>query len=126
MKRVTMLLAAALLVFAAATLPTMRAGAQSTVVTADNLNQMIANAKTSADHEAIAAYYKEEAAEAEKNAQLHEQSAETYRKAKIAKPVYMAKMCDGIATMWKKIAAKDLLLAKAHEAMAKAASAPVH
>jgi hypothetical protein len=120
MKRVTMLLAAALIGLAAATLPTIRASAQSTVVTAENLNEKIAAAQTPADHEAIAAYYKEQAAEAKKNAELHKQSAETYRKAKISKPVYMANMCDGIAKMWNKIAADDLLLAKAHMAMAKA------
>ncbi len=65
---------------------------------------------------------KEQAAEAKKNAELHQQSAETYRKAKISKPGYMANMCDGIAKMWNKIAADDLLLAKAHRAMAKAAA----
>jgi hypothetical protein len=121
MKRVTIILAAMAIVFATAVLPTVRAVAQSSIVTTDNLNEKIASATTAADHEAIAAFYKEQAAESEKNAKLHLQSAETYRKLKISKPVYMASMCDGIAKMWKKIAADDRALAKAHEAMARAA-----
>ncbi len=66
MKRVTILLAAGLVLLAAVSLPIIEAGAQQTAVTDDNLNQMIASAKTPADHEAIAAYYDAEAAENEK------------------------------------------------------------
>ena len=98
MKRVNILLAAGLLLLAAVSLPTIRAGAQQTIVTYDNLDQMIANAKTPADHEAIAAYYQEQAADAKKKADLHRRTAETYRSLKISKPVYMAEMCDGIVS----------------------------
>src|SRR5438132_10864442 len=122
MKRVNILLAAGLLLLAAVSLPTIRAGAQQTVVTYDNLDQMIANAKTPADHEAIAAYYQEQAADAKKKADLHRRTAETYRSLKISKPVYMAEMCDGIASMWDKIAADNEKLATAHREMAKAGS----
>ena len=87
MKRVTMLLAAVLLLLAAAGLPTMRAGAQQAVVTDDNLDQMITSAKTPADHEAIAAFYEQQAADAKKKAELHRNTADTYRKLKISKPV---------------------------------------
>jgi hypothetical protein len=66
-KRISILIAAGLLLLAAATLFTIRATAQQTVVTDDNLNQMIAHAKTPADHEAIAAYYDTEAAENDKS-----------------------------------------------------------
>ena len=121
MKRVTMLLAAGLVLLAAAALPTMRAGAQSTVVTDDNLDQSIANAKTPADHDAIAAYYDQEAASAEEKAALHERAADTYEKMKIAKPVGMVNMCKGIASYWDKVAADAKDLAKAHHEMAKAA-----
>lgn len=121
MKRVTMLLAAGLVLLAAAALPTIRAGAQQTVVTADNLNDMIASARTPADHDAIAAYYEMQAAKMKKNAELHRHWADTYRKLKIPKPVYMAEMCDNIAAMWDKIAADDLKLAQAHREMAKKA-----
>jgi len=122
MKRAIILLAAGLVLLAAAGLPTMRAGAQQTVVTDDNLDQMIASAKAPADHEAIAAFYKQQAADAKKKAELHRSTAETYRKLKMGKPVDMAHMCDGIAAMWDKIATDNLKLAKAHEHMAKAAA----
>jgi len=122
MKRVIMLLAAGFVLLAAASLPTIRAGAQPTVVTDDNLDQMIASAKAPADHQAIAAFYEQQAADAKKKADLHRSTAETYRKLKMGKPVDMAHMCDGIAAMWDKIAADNLKLAKAHEHMAKAAA----
>ena len=122
MKRVTMLLAAGLVLLAAASLPIMRAGAQQAVVTDDNLDEMITSAKTPADHDAVAAFYQQQAADAKKKADLHRRIAETYRRLKIPKPVYMAEMCDGIAAMWDKIAADDSKLAKAHQNIAKNAA----
>ncbi|MDO8431477.1 MAG: hypothetical protein Q7S58_03615 [Candidatus Binatus sp.] len=124
MKRVTMLLAAGLLLLAAAALPTIRAGAQQPVVTDDDLDQMITSAKTPAEHEAIAAFYEQQAANAKQKADLHRRTAETYRKMRIHKPAYMAEMCDGIAAMWDKIAADNSKLAKEHQEMAKAAAPP--
>lgn len=123
MKRVTMLLAAGLVLLAAASLPIIRASAQQAVVTDDNLDQMIANAKTPADHEAIATFYEQQASDAKKKADLHKRTAETYRSLKIPKPVYMADMCDGIAAMWDKIAADNSKLAAVHREMAKKAGA---
>ena len=123
MKRVIMLLAAGLVLLAAASLPTIRAGAQQAVITDDNLDQMITSAKTPADHEAIAAYFEQQAAETKKKADLHRNTADTYRKLKIPKPVYMAEMCDNIAAMWDKIAAGEEKLANAHREMAKKAGA---
>jgi hypothetical protein len=120
MKRATFI-AVGLVLFALASLPVIRASAQQTVVTDDNLNQMIASAKTPADHEAIAAYYEQQAADDKKKATLHREVAATYRKLNIAKPVYMANMCDNIAAMWEKAAGDTENLAKAHQAMAKAA-----
>ncbi len=111
MNRVTMMLAAGLVFLAAASLPIMRAGALQAVVTEDNLDQTIASAKTPADHEAIAAFYEQEAVDAKKKAGIHRRTAETYRSLKIPKPVYMAEMCDGIAAMWDKIAADNSKLA---------------
>jgi len=115
MKRVTMVLGAGLLVLATATLPTIRAGAQSAAVTDDNLDQSISNAKTPADHEAIAAYYDQEAADADKKAALHRRAASIY------KPVGMANMCKGLAEYWDKVAKDAKDLASAHRAMAKGA-----
>ena len=120
MKRITMLLAVGLILFAA-TVPATRAFAQSTTVTDDNLDQKITAAKAPADHEAIAAYYEQEAAAAKEKADLHRRSAASYRKMGIDKPVGMAKMCDGIAAMWDKVAADAKDLAKSHHEMAKAA-----
>ena len=119
MKRITFFLAPILMLITVASLPIIRAGAQSSIVTDDNLNEMIANAKTPSDHEAIAAYYEQQAADAKKKAALHRNTADTYRKLKISKPVGMAEMCDGIATMWTKIASGDTKLANAQRELAK-------
>jgi hypothetical protein len=121
MKRPAILFAAGLLLLAAASLPMIRAGAQQAAVTDDNLDQMIASAKTPSDHEAIAAYYEQEAADAKKKADLHRKTAETYRKLNILKPPNMAEMCDNMAATWDKAAAEATKLAKAHHALAKMA-----
>ena len=80
MNRVTMVLAAGLVFLAAASLPVMRAGALQAVVTDDNLDQMIASAKTPEDHQKLAAYYLAEAGTLEAEAKDHEELATTYRK----------------------------------------------
>jgi len=122
MKRVTILFfVGAMLLVGAASVPTFRAVAQSAAVTDDNLAQSIANAKTAADHEAIAAYYDQEAADAKKKADLHRNVADTYQKLNIAKPVGMVNMCKGLVKYWDKVADQAKDLAKAHRAMAKAA-----
>jgi hypothetical protein len=123
MKRVTVVLAVGLLLLAVAVLPAIRAGAQPTTVTDDNLDQMITSAKTPAEHEAIAAYFEQEAKEAKKKAELHRRSADTYRKMKVSKPVYMAEMCDNVAAYWDGVSTNAENLAKAHRAMAKTAGA---
>ncbi|HKF28413.1 MAG TPA: hypothetical protein VKB29_04250 [Candidatus Binataceae bacterium] len=122
MKRVTILFfVGAMLLVGAASVPTFRAVAQSAAVTDDNLSQSIANAKTAADHEAIAAYYDQEAADAKKKADLHRNVADTYQKLNIAKPVGMVNMCKGLVKYWDKVADQAKDLAKAHREMAKAA-----
>ena len=97
MTRVAMLLTSGLFLLAAIALPTTRAVAQQQTVTADNLDQMIANMKTPADHEAIASYFDQVAADARAKAALHHHSAETYRTMRTEKPAGMANMCDAIA-----------------------------
>lgn len=121
MRRLSTLIAAGMIFLALVALPFVRAGAQQAAVTWDNLNEKIAGSKTSADHQAVADFYKEQAAETRKKAEVHKQSAETYRKMNITKPPNMANMCDGIAAMWDKIAADYDKLAKAHDDMAKKA-----
>lgn len=119
MKRVTGLLIAALMVLAVI-LPTVRAGAQTATVTDDNLNQMIANAKTPADHEAIAAYYDKEAARLAEYARLHHSTHETYEKFRL-KPPDMAHHCDELAKSYQRGADQATALAKEHRAMEKEA-----
>ena len=122
MKRITILLiVAAILLVAAASLPTYRAVAQSAAVTDDNLAQSLASAKTAADQDAIAAYYDQEAADAKKKADIHRNAADTYQKLNIAKPVGMVNMCKGLVNYWDKLADQAKDLAKAHREMAKAA-----
>jgi hypothetical protein len=122
MKRITILfIMAAILLIAAASLPTYRAVAQSAAVTDDNLARSLANAKTAADQDAIAAYYNQEAADAKKKADIHRNAADTYQKLNIAKPVGMVNMCKGLVNYWDKVADQAKDLAKAHREMAKAA-----
>ena len=116
MKRVSLLLGAALVMLAMAALPTHRASAQSTTITDDNLEQSIANAKTAADYEALAAYYDAAAADAKKKAAIHKHSASNL------KPVGMANMCNTLAKEWNKVATQDKQLAAAYSDMAKAAA----
>ena len=113
MKRISMLIAAGLFLLAAATLLTIRANAQQTVVTDDNLNQMIAHAKAPADHEAIAAYYDAEAAENEKKARFHRTNVNMY-----SKTIFLAH-CNGLVKAFQDAADQDKALAAAHRAMAK-------
>jgi hypothetical protein len=48
-------------------------------VTAINIAQKISDAKTPADHEAIAAYYRSQAAEADAKIKVHEEMKQAYR-----------------------------------------------
>jgi hypothetical protein len=99
----------------------IRANAQQPSVTTANLAQTITEARTPADHEAIAAFFRQEASDANKTADLHEHWAETYREVKIAKPVYMAEMCDNLAADFRKTATDANQLAAMHEQIAKPA-----
>ena len=74
-----------------------------------------------ADQEAIAAYYDQEAADAKKKADLHRNTADTYQKLNIAKPVGMLNMCTSLVKYWDQVAEQARDLARAHRAMAKAA-----
>lgn len=122
MKRLTMFLATLLLVLAAATLPATRAIAQQADVTDDNLDQAITNAKTPADHEAIAVYYDKEAARLSENARLHHSTHKTYEKFRL-KPPDMVHHCDELAKSYQRAADQATALAADHRAMAKKAGA---
>jgi porin len=74
----------------------------------------------SADQEAIATYYDQEAADAKERADLHRNVAETYQKLNVAKPVGMVNMCKGLLNYWDKVADQAKDFAKANREMAKA------
>jgi hypothetical protein len=116
MKRVTILLAAGLVLLAAASLPIIKAGAQQAAVTDDNLNQMITSAKTPADHEAIAVYYDREAAENEKKASLHSRNKNMYSK------LDFSAHCNALIGEYRQAAKQDKALAAFHRDMAKKAA----
>ena len=111
MNRMALLLGG-LILLAVTALPIIRANAQQSVVTNDNLNQMIAKAKTPADHEAIAAYYDREAQGNEAKAILHRDSANIY-----AKPG-MTAHCNNLSKELHRAAEEDRALAAEHRAMA--------
>lgn len=117
MKRTAILLAAGLVLLAAASLPTIKAGAQQAAVTDDNLNQMITGAKTPADHEAIATYYDAEAAENEKKASLHSRNKNMYSK------LDFSAHCNALIRGYREAAEQDKALAAFHREMAKEAAA---
>ena len=112
MRRVAVLLGGVLLVLGM-TVATIRAGAQPDVVTNDNLNQMIARAKTPADHEAIAVYYDHEAAHNQKMAELHRASENIYTK------TTNALHCKALIKSYQEAAGEDQALAAWHRGMAK-------
>lgn len=106
MNRVILSLAIGLMLLAAAP----RAGAHQ--LTADNLNQMIASAKTPADHEAIADYYENQAAENQKMVVYHAGMANMFTKG--AHP----SNCRELVKQYRAAAEAAGALAKEHRAMA--------
>src|SRR5260370_12490721 len=105
MKRVTILLAAGVVLLAATVLPIIRANAQQAVVTDQNVDQMITTAKTPADHEAIAAYYDREAAENEEKEHLHRLTENMY-----TKTINLAH-CSSLVAAYQQAAKEDKALA---------------
>lgn len=119
MKRATILLLAALIVLAVGA-PALRAGGDQAAVTDRNLNQMIAKAKTPADHEAIATYYDREAAENENKVKLHRASENIYTKG--ANQVH----CNALVKDYQRAAEEDRALAARHHRMARELKAKSH
>jgi hypothetical protein len=90
------------------------------------LQEMIAGAKSAADHKAIADYYHAEAAKAQAKAVEHDEMAGWYRKAGegVKKTPYAPGTidhCERLVNDYKSTAADLTALAKEHEAMAKQA-----
>ncbi len=88
-------------------------------VTDANVADMAANAKTSADHEAIAAYYDRAAAAADEQVKVHEHLLEGYKK--MPRFSTMAMHCDRMLRAYKSAARENRALADEHRKMAKAA-----
>jgi hypothetical protein len=87
-----------------------------------NIEQMITTAKTPADHEAIAAYYDQEAQAAHKKHEEHLQLKASYEKIPhLASKTSLPWHCSTIATNYQKTAKEYEALAKLHREMAKTA-----
>ncbi|MGE0823490.1 MAG: hypothetical protein AB7G75_24365 [Candidatus Binatia bacterium] len=86
-----------------------------------NIDQMIAEAKTPADHEAIAAYYEKQAQKAHQKHAKHEKMKERYEKNPALNKSGFSTHCDLIAANYDKTAKEYEALAKLHKDMAKSA-----
>jgi len=91
-----------------------------------NLEKAVTEAKTPADHEAIASYYEKEAATAKDKAEEHHRLAEIYRNRSVSprgqvQPT-MANHCQQMAENFESIATENTALAKAHQQMAQEAA----
>lgn len=91
---------------------------------ATDIDQMVASAKTAADHQAIANYYDQQAAEARDQIARHQKMSKAYESSpglRSAGPSYWrvgAKDCDVLKRSYQNIAAQDEALAKMHREMA--------
>jgi hypothetical protein len=104
----------AMVVFA---VPTLRAGAADEA----SIEKMIATAKTASDHEAIANYYKQQAAEARSKADMHKKMAEQYSMSGIgnqATKTHFHQHCETLVRSYQTQAGEFDALAKAHQDMA--------
>jgi len=92
------------------------------------LHQLIANAKTPEDHQKLAAYYRDLAAQAKAQAAEHEKMVEAYNQNPLSHPPEKAtaggpaEHCRTLIRLYNDEAKEDLALADQHEQMAKAAS----
>lgn len=82
-----------------------------------NIEQMVANAKTPADHQAIATYYDREATEYKSKAEFHRKLANTYKSLHL-KPTDTVHHCEEMAKDFDTLAKDASALAKAHRKMA--------
>ena len=97
--------------------PTLRAVAAEEM----SIDKMIATAKTASDHEAIANYYKQQAAEARSKADMHKKMAEQYSMSGIgnqATKTHFHQHCEALIRSYQTEANEYDALAKAHQDMA--------
>ncbi len=107
------------LVFAALSLAATRSFAAEDF----DVDKAIATAKTPADHEAIAAYYDKEAAEAQAKAESHSKMGEEYKKASghLTEKLHIDQHCERLTKSYARAADEAKALAAAHREMAKQA-----
>ena len=101
-------------------MPAYRAGGAQDV----DIDKMIASAKTASDHQAIADYYKQQAKEAQEQADRHKKMAQEYGMASIgrqATKTHFHQHCEALVRNYESAAKEYNDLAKMHEEMAKAA-----
>lgn len=86
-----------------------------------DLETRISSAKTAADHEAIAAVYEQQAAEAAAAAAEHTKMEESYKQAggALIEKQHIDAHCRSLASLYRKVEQENKALAKAHAAMAK-------
>jgi hypothetical protein len=88
-----------------------------------NIEQMIEQAKTPADHEALAAYYEKEAQAAKQKYELHKKMEAAYsRFPSLKQKSNILFHCDTLAKDYETMAKQYEMLAQIHREMAKAAA----
>src|SRR6187399_2927782 len=109
-------------------LPVAAQSAKTERLTDDQVVALIGNAKTPADHEALAAYYRQTATDLERQAGLHKRNAVAYRRAPATNQripstsaTASAAHCDRIAAEMTKAAAEAKTMADHHAMLAKEA-----
>ncbi|MGH7966974.1 MAG: hypothetical protein ACRERD_34990 [Candidatus Binatia bacterium] len=89
-----------------------------------NIEQIIAEAKTSADHEAIAALYEQQAKRAHQEHTRHRKMRDLYAEnaaLQVKHGVGFSEHCDGLAKQYEDMAKQYEALAQRHKEMATAA-----
>jgi hypothetical protein len=88
-----------------------------------NIEQMIEQAKTPADHEALAAYYEKEAQAAKQKYEQHKKMEAAYSKIpSVKEKSNLLSHCDTLAKDYERMATQYEVLAQVHREMAKAAA----
>ena len=91
-----------------------------------DIDKMITDAKTPADHEAIAVYYDQQAADARAKAAEHRKMGDSYRKAggALQHKTHFHEHCEALVREYDAAARDYAAMAAAHRQMAKAAHPP--
>ena len=115
-----------LLAVSALALTGISAGAENTPkMSKKEVKALIASAKTAADHQKLATYYRQEAAVLQEKQQEHEEEAAEYFKNPSSHPVpkypTLGQHCRDLAANYKMTAQKAQKLAELHESLAKEA-----